>query len=215
MKAANIIWSLIFLLWSIVVACGGNNNNTNEDSQNTSEGNTDSDTDTDSDAEGDGDADSDGQEPQDSDSDPPATDTDRQPPWADVIEVEMTGSDGNYEVMATFQSTDIDCTEYANWLEVLTEDGDLLYRRILVHPHTPPLTGNPVARGGGPVTVSADDVIIIRAHINTVGYKGMAMRGSVNNGFEPAPDITPDFAADVESQDPQPDGCTPEEAFVP
>ena len=140
-----------------------------------------------------------------------STPSSRQPPWADVTGVEVSGSSGNYTFDVTFHSTDIDCSEYADWWEVLTEDGDLVYRRILAHPHTPGLSGNPVARSGGPVDVTPNQIIIVRAHLNTVGYVGIPMRGTVNNGFEPAPDIDGQFAPDVASLDPQPGECVNEQ----
>jgi len=43
--------------------------------------------------------------------------------------------------------------------------------------------------------------------MSNVGYGGAAMRGSVLTGFELAPDITEDFAPEVETQDPLPERC--------
>jgi hypothetical protein len=208
---------VLFQTALVTWGCSGSNDSEKGDSAQNTISNTDTDIDTDTDTDIDTNTNT------NTNTDTDTTDSDsrngelgnRNPPWADIIEVEMSGSVNSYQVMATFHSTDIDCTEYANWIEVLTENGELVYRRILIHPHTPPLSGNPVARGGGPVNVSADDVVIVRAHMNTVGYQGLAMRGSVNTGFESAPDITANFAADVESLDPQPDGCTPEEDIMP
>ena len=62
-------------------------------------------------------------------------------------------------------------------------------------------------RTGGPVPISADQVVLIRAHMSNAGYTGMVMRGSVADGFVPAPEIGADFATDVENQDPQPGDC--------
>ena len=55
--------------------------------------------------------------------------------------------------------------------------------------------------------MTANQVAIVRAHMNTVGYVGIAMRGTVASGFAQAPDIWPDFALQIEIADPQPTGC--------
>jgi hypothetical protein len=130
--------------------------------------------------------------------------------WVDIIDVATTGDEGAYTFEVTFYSSDIDCTQFADWWEMLTEDGALLYRRILAHPHTVGKSGNPVMRSGGPVNIPATDIVIVRGHMNNAGYVGTAMRGSVAEGFNSAEEIGPDFAADVENDDPQPDDCVPE-----
>ncbi len=130
--------------------------------------------------------------------------------WVDIIDVAAAGDEGAYTFEVTLHSSDIDCTEFADWWEVLTEDGALLYRRILAHPHTEGKSGNPVMRSGGPVEISPTDVVIVRGHMNNGGYSGAAMSGSVLGGFETAPDIEKEFAAEVESALPQPSACIPE-----
>ena len=97
---------------------------------------------------------------------------------------------------------------------MLAEDGALLFRRILEHAHTdengttdPGAPGNTFTRSGGPVDISEDEVVIVRAHMSTGGYNGTVMMGSVADGFVAAPAIEPDFAAEVEKLDPQPGGC--------
>ncbi len=128
--------------------------------------------------------------------------------FADVTGVTATGDPGAYTFAVTVASEDVDCTQYADWWEVISESGELHYRRILAHSHTAANgTGNPFTRDGGPVPVQADDMLIIRAHMNTVGYKGKVMKGSVAGGFTPATDIASDFAADLESAPPLPAGC--------
>ena len=134
--------------------------------------------------------------------------------WVNVIAVAASGSDGAYAFSVTIESADIDCTRYADWWEVISEDGTLLYRRILAHPHTEELSGNPVTRSGSPVPVSAQDNVIVRAHMNDAGYSGTPMRGTVEDGFVSFPEITSDFASEVESEEPQPDECIPEEDVV-
>lgn len=135
-------------------------------------------------------------------------------PYANVVAVTATGNDFAYTFNVSVESADIDCTQFANWWEVLTEDGALSYRRILEHSHTDAngtsdadAPGNTFTRSGGPVPVGANTIVIVRAHVSTGGYNGAVMRGSVAEGFVQALDIEGDFAADVEDDAPQPTGC--------
>ncbi|HEY3498776.1 MAG TPA: hypothetical protein VGK73_28995 [Polyangiaceae bacterium] len=136
-------------------------------------------------------------------------------PYANVVAVASSGSETSYRFDVSIESSDIDCTQFANWWEVLGEDGALLYRRILEHSHTDEngtsdadAPGNTFTRDGGPIAITADTVVIVRAHMsNLSGYNGRVMRGSPGAGFADAPDITPDFAAGVEDDAPQPTGC--------
>ena len=130
--------------------------------------------------------------------------------FANVIAVAVTGDENDYTFDVTLSTSDIDCSHFADWFEVLTDSGELVYRRILVHPHTDALSGNPFTRGGGPVSMTSDQEVIVRAHLNDGGYVGMAMRGTVDSGFNNAPDITAAFAPDVVSESPQPEECIPE-----
>ena len=136
-------------------------------------------------------------------------------PYADVVAVSVpSGSERAYVFSVSIESADIDCTQFANWWEVLTEDGALVYRRILEHSHTDAngssdadQPGNTFTRTGGPVPVGVDDVVLVRAHLSTGGYNGQVMRGSAAAGFAQAPDIGGDFAESVEGEAPQPTGC--------
>jgi hypothetical protein len=135
-------------------------------------------------------------------------------PYANVVAVTASGSDGAYTFGVSIESSDIDCSQFANWWEVLTDDGALTYRRILEHSHTDANgssdadePGNTFTRTGGPVPVLADAVVLVRAHLSTGGYNGQVMRGSAAAGFVQAPEIGADFAADVEDDAPQPTGC--------
>jgi hypothetical protein len=136
-------------------------------------------------------------------------------PYANVVSVEVaSGSDGAYALSVSIESSDIDCSEYANWWEVLTEDGALSYRRILEHSHTDAngssdadQPGNTFTRLGGPVPIAADTVVLVRAHLSTGGYNGSVMRGNALEGFRQAPEIGADFATDVEDDPPQSTGC--------
>ena len=52
---------------------------------------------------------------------------------ADVVSVSASGTDGAYELLVGVRSPDTGCSQYADWWEVVSEDGALLYRRILNH----------------------------------------------------------------------------------
>lgn len=95
------------------------------------------------------------------------------------------------------------CARYADWWEVLTEDGQLVYRRILAHSHT---DEQPFARSGGPVAATRTQRLVVRAHMSVGGYGGQAFSGTVAQGLE-ASALAPTFAADVADAPPQPDGC--------
>ena len=137
-----------------------------------------------------------------------------EPPYANVTAVAASGDPASYTFNVTVESADIDCSQYADWWEVLTTDGALVYRRILDHSHTdangtsdPNAPGNTFTRDGGPVPIEESDVVIVRAHMSVGGYNGAVMRGSVADGFTQAADIGADFATNVETEAPQPTGC--------
>ena len=122
---------------------------------------------------------------------------------ANVTAVSTKGSDGAYRFLVTLKSDETGCEQYANWWEVLSKDGELLYRRILVysHPDTQPFT-----RSGGAVNIQVDDVVYVRAHMNKLGYVGSVMKGSVSKGFKTVTDL-PTFSKKLETQSPLPKGC--------
>jgi len=122
---------------------------------------------------------------------------------ADVTGVVVNGSPGSYSFNVTVKSPDTGCKQYADWWEVLSEDGRLLYRRVLFHSH---VGEQPFTRSGGPVPIQPDALVWVRAHMNTSGYGGAALKGSVKAGFKPAA-LDASFAAAVEKQSPLPDGC--------
>jgi len=86
---------------------------------------------------------------------------------------------------------------------VVSEDGRLLYRRVLLHSH---VDEQPFTRSGGPVPVKAELVVWVRAHMKPGGYVGKALKGSVKTGFREA-QPGPQFAAELERKAPLPDGC--------
>ena len=122
---------------------------------------------------------------------------------ADIVNVAASGQPGAYTFNVTVRSPDTGCDRYADWWEVLSEDGELLYRRVLLHSH---VDEQPFSRSGGAVPVDADTTVVVRAHLNSGGYGGAALRGSAATGFV-ATDLPEGFAAAVESAPPLPDGC--------
>lgn len=125
------------------------------------------------------------------------------PSHANVGKVSVSGSPGAYTFIVTVTSPDIGCDGYADWWEVLSPDGELLYRRVLLHSHT---DEQPFSRNGGPVDIEAHDDVIVRAHMSSAGYGGVAMRGNATDGFA-AVSLPDDFSIDVEAQAPLPSDC--------
>jgi hypothetical protein len=122
---------------------------------------------------------------------------------ADVISVEVTGDPGAYRLHVGVLSPDTGCEQYADWWEVVSEEGALIYRRVLLHSH---VGEQPFERSGGPVPVEADVVIYVRAHMHPGGYGGAAFRGSAQAGFEPA-ELPAAFAAELAEEEPLPQDC--------
>jgi len=122
---------------------------------------------------------------------------------AEVLEVKVTGSNNDYTFSVTLKSPDTGCDQYANWWEVISPGGDLIYRRILGHSH---VNEQPFTRSGGAVPITNDQEVIVRAHMNNKGYVSNAMKGSVTKGFKPLK-LDRDFAIDLETSEPQPSGC--------
>jgi len=112
-------------------------------------------------------------------------------------------NDEGYTFTVTVQSPDTGCDQYANWWEVVSEEGDLLYRRILAHSH---VDEQPFERSGGPVAIAPDQTVIVRAHMYPGGYGTQAMQGSSAQGFQ-ATTLPEDFAVDLADVDPQPGDC--------
>lgn len=124
-------------------------------------------------------------------------------PYADVVEIKTSGNEGAYTFHVTLRSPDTGCGQYANWWEVISPEGDLIYRRILGHSH---VDEQPFTRSGGEITISMDQVVIVRAHMNNLGYGGKAMTGTVKDGFR-YKELEKSFAIKLEKVEPLPDGC--------
>lgn len=122
---------------------------------------------------------------------------------ASIVSVTSSGIENNYTFNVGISSPDTGCNQYANWWEVVKEDGTLLYRRILGHSH---VNEQPFIRSGGTIGIASDQVVIVRAHMNTSGYGIKAFIGSVSNGFtETKLDV--EFAETLAKVEPQPDEC--------
>lgn len=131
--------------------------------------------------------------------------------FADVLSVRVTGEPGAYQFAVEIASPDTGCEQYADWWEVVSQGEELLYRRVLLHSH---VDEQPFTRSGGPVEIDADAVIYVRAHMNTSGYGGVVMKGTVRDGFEPTgveagfgrrPE--PVEGSELERVPPQPEDC--------
>ena len=122
---------------------------------------------------------------------------------ASIVSVTSSGMENNYTFSVSISSPDTGCSQYANWWEVVKENGTLLYRRILGHSH---VNEQPFVRSGGTINIASDQVVIVRAHMNTYGYGIKAFIGSVSNGFTETI-LDNEFAKTLETVSPLPDGC--------
>ncbi len=122
---------------------------------------------------------------------------------AKITEVAVSGSSGNYTFNVTIESPDTGCDQYADWWEVFTPNGELLYRRILLHSH---VDEQPFTRSGGPVPITENTEVIVRAHMNNLSYGTQVFRGTVSAGFG-VDSLSTDFAIQLETTNPLPTGC--------
>jgi len=129
--------------------------------------------------------------------------TSQEIPSADIISLDVSGDPGAYHFSVGVRSPDLGCEQFADWWEVIDEQGDLIYRRILLHSHT---GEQPFVRSGGPVPIAAEDVVLVRAHMHPSGYGGFAFKGSIQTGFQEI-ELSPDFASELENTPPLPEGC--------
>ncbi len=122
---------------------------------------------------------------------------------AAITSAQATGQPGSYTFSVTIESSDTGCEQYADWWEVLSPDGKLIYRRILAHSH---VDEQPFTRSGGPVTVAIDDEVIVRAHMNNSGYGEQVFRGTVSQGFN-LETLNREFASELALTEPLPTDC--------
>lgn len=78
--------------------------------------------------------------------------------FAEVKNVTFSGKESKYNFSVTLKSPDIGCQQYADWWEVISGNGDLIYRRILAHSH---VGEQPFSRSGGVVDIGVNDVVIV------------------------------------------------------
>lgn len=122
---------------------------------------------------------------------------------AKIVSVKASGVENKYNFSIGVSSPDKGCSQYANWWEVVSEGGELIYRRILAHSH---VDEQPFTRSGGDVNIKEDQIVIIRVHMNNSGYSSLSYRGSVKNGFSEFR-TEENFAAELANQSPLPSGC--------
>ena len=122
---------------------------------------------------------------------------------AAVVSISVSGEPGTYTFSVTVSSPDEGCSQYADWWEIVSQDGELIYRRILLHSH---VDEQPFTRSGGPVSIEADTIVLVRAHMHPGGYGGTALKGSLEQGFEQV-ELSADFAANLVETLPLPEGC--------
>jgi len=122
---------------------------------------------------------------------------------AEVLAVNLNGEPGNYSFSVKISSPDEGCNQYADWWEVLSLEGELIYRRILLHSH---VDEQPFTRSGGPVPIEAATDVLVRVHMNNSGYSNLAMKGSPEQGFEQV-EIDSDFAQGLHKIPPLPGDC--------
>ncbi len=123
--------------------------------------------------------------------------------FANVVSVVVFGQSNQFQISVSISSPDAGCEQFADWWEILSEDGELIYRRILLHSH---VNEQPFTRSGGPVDIEEDTVVYIRAHMNQAGFGGNIMKGSVKSSFVIV-EIPPDFSPGIENKPPLPTGC--------
>ncbi len=123
--------------------------------------------------------------------------------YADVVNVSVSGNEYTYNFSVTLSSPDKGSNQYADWWEVISENGNLIYRRILGHSH---VNEQPFIRSGGGVNITTAQIVWIRAHMNNTGYGGKTYKGSIDVGFETAA-MLDGFALAIENEKPQPNDC--------
>ena len=122
---------------------------------------------------------------------------------AQVTKVEAIGEPNNYTFSVTIDSPDTGCDRYADWWEVITPQGELIYRRVLLHSH---VDEQPFTRTGGAVAIQPEDEVIVRVHMSRSGYSPQAQQGTVKSGFVTVT-LPQDLADNLESVEPLPEDC--------
>lgn len=121
---------------------------------------------------------------------------------ADVTNVTTSGSENAFFFSVTISSPDTGCSQYADWWEVVSESGELIYRRILLHSH---VNEQPFTRSGDAVKITDETIVWVRAHMNNSGYTGHVMKGSIKEGFKVVE--SPEGFDDLDAVEPLPTTC--------
>ena len=128
-----------------------------------------------------------------------------------VLTLEVKGTPGDYTFDVSLHSPDLGCNQYTDWWEVLSDDGELLYRHVFEKSH---VDEQPFDSSGGPVKIQPDQVIFVRAHMHSTytNFKGkdygamQAWKGMIIKGFKMIR-LSRNFAAGVAKEEPQPPEC--------
>ena len=121
----------------------------------------------------------------------------------EIVDASASGKPGAYNFSVTISSPDEGCDQYADWWEIISQEGELIYRRILLHSH---VNEQPFTRSGGPVPIEPDTIVLVRVHMHPGGYASLAMKGSLEQGFEQV-ELSVDFAIELGETPPLPGGC--------
>ncbi len=125
------------------------------------------------------------------------------PQSAEILSAAVSGPEMNYTFNVEVKSPDTGCRQYTDWWEVITPDTVLVYRRILAHSH---VNEQPFKRSGGPVQIAREQEVIIRAHMNNLGYGQRVLRGSVASGFRQI-ELDQSFGLFLAQEEPLPGDC--------
>ena len=87
---------------------------------------------------------------------------------AAIVDATARQGAGGWTVSVTLRHADTGCDRYADWWEVITPGGELVYRRILRHSH---VTEQPFTRSQSGIAIPEGTVqVMIRARTLTDGW---------------------------------------------
>lgn len=88
---------------------------------------------------------------------------------ADVVDVQVSGSNGSYNFSVTVRHADEGWEHFANRWEVVGEDGTVYGTRVLAHPH---VNEQPFTRSGNINIPEGVSTVIVRANDSVHGLGG-------------------------------------------
>lgn len=88
---------------------------------------------------------------------------------ADVVDVQVSGSNGSYNFSVTVRHADEGWEHFANRWEVVGEDGTVYGSRVLAHPH---VNEQPFTRSGNINIPEGVSTVIVRANDSVHGLGG-------------------------------------------